>query len=91
MKPSLFVFWVDPFVRERTRPLHCACDTLSSFATRPREFFSAPPLGPRANAPVPIKDSLIAATALVHGLAVVTRDREDFEKSGAVVIDPFSD
>src|SRR5687768_9544802 len=31
---------------------------------------------------MPIKDSLIAATALVHGLAVVTRNRRDFEKAG---------
>ena len=27
---------------------------------------------------MPIKDSLIAATALTHGLAVVTRNRRDF-------------
>jgi toxin FitB len=38
---------------------------------------------------MPIKDSLIAATALVHGLAVVTRNRIDFEKAGVEVIDPF--
>ena len=38
---------------------------------------------------MPIKDSLIAATALVHGLTVVTRDRVDFEKAGLGIIDPF--
>jgi predicted nucleic acid-binding protein len=38
---------------------------------------------------MPIKDSLIAATAIVHGLAVVTRSREDFAKAGVRVIDPF--
>jgi len=38
---------------------------------------------------MPIKDSLIAATALVHGLAVATRNR-DFEKAGVKVVDPFS-
>ena len=37
-----------------------------------------------------IKDSLIAATALVHGIAVVTRNRQDFEKAGVEIIDPFS-
>jgi predicted nucleic acid-binding protein len=31
---------------------------------------------------MPIKDSLIAATALVHGLIVATRNRTDFEKAG---------
>jgi len=39
---------------------------------------------------MPIKDSLIAATALVHGLAVVTRNRNDFEKAGVEIIDPFA-
>jgi predicted nucleic acid-binding protein len=39
---------------------------------------------------MPIKDSLIAATALVHGLVVATRNRADFEKAGVGVIDPFA-
>jgi toxin FitB len=38
---------------------------------------------------MPIKDSLIAATALVHGLTVATRNRADFEKAGVKIIDPF--
>ena len=40
---------------------------------------------------MPIKDSLIAATALVHDLVVVTRNRSDFEKSGVEVINPFAE
>lgn len=40
---------------------------------------------------MPIKDSLIAATALVHGLTVVTRNRRDFEKAGVEVVDPFGE
>ncbi len=39
---------------------------------------------------MPIKDSMIAATALVHGLAVVTRNGRDFEKAGVEIIDPFA-
>jgi predicted nucleic acid-binding protein len=39
---------------------------------------------------MPIKDSLIAATALVHDLAIVTRDRTDFENAGVRIIDPFT-
>jgi predicted nucleic acid-binding protein len=39
---------------------------------------------------MPVKDSLIAATALVHGLTVATRDRTDFERAGVPMIDPFT-
>lgn len=39
---------------------------------------------------MPIKDSLIAATALVHSLTVVTRNRSDFEKAGVNIVDPFA-
>jgi predicted nucleic acid-binding protein len=39
---------------------------------------------------MPVKDSLIAATALVHRLSVATRKRRDFEKAGVKVTDPFA-
>jgi toxin FitB len=39
---------------------------------------------------MPIKDSLIAATALVHDLTVVTRNCVDFEKAGVSITDPFA-
>lgn len=39
---------------------------------------------------MPIKDSMIAATALVHDLTVATRNRADFEKAGVRLIDPFA-
>jgi toxin FitB len=38
----------------------------------------------------PAIDALIAATALVHGLAVVTRNVRDFERIGVAVVDPFA-
>ena len=38
---------------------------------------------------MPIKDSFIAATAMVHGLAIVTQNYIDFAKAGVRVIDPF--
>jgi predicted nucleic acid-binding protein len=37
------------------------------------------------------RDALIAATALVHGLTVVTRNLADFEPTGALVINPWND
>ena len=39
---------------------------------------------------MPLKDSLIAATALTHDLTVVTRNRSDFEKAGVRVVNPFA-
>ena len=38
---------------------------------------------------MPVKDSLIAATALANRLTVATRNVVDFEKAGCPVIDPF--
>jgi len=39
--------------------------------------------------PKPYRDSLIAATALVHELIVVTRNRSDFEPMTAAVLNPW--
>lgn len=35
------------------------------------------------------RDALIAATALVHGMAVVTRNVDDFQATGAPLINPW--
>jgi predicted nucleic acid-binding protein len=35
-------------------------------------------------------DLIIAATALLHGLTVVTRDRSHFDKTGVPVLDPWA-
>ena len=40
--------------------------------------------------PRPVLDGLIAATALVHGMTVVTRNVDDFEPMGVAVLDPWS-
>jgi predicted nucleic acid-binding protein len=38
---------------------------------------------------MPVKDSLIAATALVHALTVVTHNELDFAKAGVEIVNPF--
>lgn len=35
------------------------------------------------------RDAIIAATALVHGMVLVTRNVSDFEKTGVEIINPF--
>lgn len=39
--------------------------------------------------PRPVRDALIAATALVHGMSVVTRNVADFEPTGVAVLNPW--
>ncbi len=39
--------------------------------------------------PRPLSDSLIAATALVHGMTVVTRNIADFETCGVALVNPW--
>jgi predicted nucleic acid-binding protein len=38
---------------------------------------------------MPVKDSMIAATALVHGLIIATRNTADFAKAGVGIVNPF--
>ncbi len=38
---------------------------------------------------IPVVDALLAATAVVHGLTLVTRNTADFVRTGASVVDPW--
>ena len=39
--------------------------------------------------PQPYRDSLIAATALIHGMTIVTRDIADFTPTGVLLLNPW--
>lgn len=38
---------------------------------------------------VPSHDALVAATALVHGMTMVTRNTADFERTGVALLNPW--
>ncbi|MFA6015378.1 MAG: type II toxin-antitoxin system VapC family toxin [Gallionellaceae bacterium] len=40
--------------------------------------------------PQPVRDSLIAATALIHGMTVVTRNVADFQMPGVSLLNPWT-
>lgn len=39
--------------------------------------------------PLPVIDGMLGATAIVHGLSVVTRNTSDIARTGAPIIDPW--
>jgi toxin FitB len=45
----------------------------------------------RQQQPLPVIDGLIAATAKVNSLTVVTRNAKGFERTGVQVLNPFAD
>jgi predicted nucleic acid-binding protein len=40
--------------------------------------------------PRPVRDGLIAATAMVHGMTVVTRNTADFATTGVLLLNPWT-
>ena len=48
-------------------------------------------LAARLSKPVPAIDSLIAATAIRHRLAIVTRNESDFAATGVDIVNPWND
>lgn len=75
--------WFDDGVRK----LHCI-PWEATTGLRWAELLAA--LRARGRA-MPVKDSLIAATALAHDLAITTLNRRDFEAAGVRIIDPTTE
>ena len=46
--------------------------------------------GQKANHTYAQPDGLLAATALVHGLGVATRNTADFARAGVALLDPWA-
>lgn len=46
--------------------------------------------GLREGRPLPLVDSMIAATAAVHGMSIVTRNVKDFEQYGVRIMNPWA-
>jgi len=76
-------FWLDHFLRNFCNILP-ASEKIASFAGELRGHFQA-----RGETRTQA-DMLIAATACVHGLTLVTRNTRDFEACGVELINPFS-
>ena len=77
---------LESWFEEGVKRIHCVPWDVAS-GLRWAELLAALRASGRA---MPIKDSLIASTALVHQLTIATRNRSDFEKAGVDVVDPFS-
>jgi predicted nucleic acid-binding protein len=56
----------------------------SNVASEPHALAALHVPDPRAE-----RDALIAATAMVHGLTVATRNRADFESTGVPLFNPW--
>jgi len=41
-------------------------------------------------APLPVIDALLAATALIHEMTIVTRNQKDMRRSGVKILNPWS-
>ena len=67
---------------QRLRLLDFDADTASAWASLLARLKNK-------NLAMPIKDSLIAATALHHGLTIATRNTQDFRNAGVPLFNPF--
>ena len=71
---------------ERREPTREPCCATGSSKPWCRPLRGAALHGPN---PKPFRDGLIAATALVHSLVVVTRNLADFEATGVPLLNPW--
>lgn len=75
--------WVERFINEYCEVLPVTASISRRAGILRGEFQSAGITRTQA-------DMLIAATAMEHGLAIVTRNLKDFEGCGVALLDPFT-
>lgn len=80
MQGAILRAWIDNHILARFEERILAIDT--AVAQRCAQLHVP---NPRAE-----RDALIAATALIHGLTVVTRNVGDFEPTGVKLLNPWS-
>lgn len=78
--------WIDAYIIPRFagRILGVGMDEMLEWGTRYGRF-------EREGRPRAVLDSILAVTALIHGLAVVSRNVRDFDSWGVEVISPWDD
>ena len=76
----------------RSRPSAGPASDVRSTSRRGRDLSVAAAWGRQQYAqPLRVIDALIAATARVHGMTVVTRNVKVFELTGVPVLNPFAE
>lgn len=78
--------WLDRDVRERF-----AGQTIAIAVNEVLQWGKMQAAMEKQGRPMPLMDSLIAATALFHGMTLVTRNTRDMEASGVALFNPWSD
>lgn len=76
--------WLERDVRERF-----FSQTIAIGANEALQWGEVQAIAETQGKPMPMVDSLIAATALFHGMTLVTRNARDMEASGVALFNPW--
>lgn len=85
LKKNELQAWLDQDVRERF-----SGQTIGINANEALQWGEVLAVAESQGKPMPLVDSLIAATAIFHGMTLVTRNTRDVEASGVALFNPWS-